>query len=145
MKCTMHLRKDRSCEKWQRVIEAKWFFIYWFRVRCVYKKKGGPHNEHSKYSMPTGCRFHPEKSFLADVFSPFWAYVKLWPLTNWRSLVITRFHSLTALDQCPSSYTALSGFQSRYSFRGLAALSGFQLDLIFTFFFFFSFSIFLVV
>ena len=50
---------------------------------------------------------------------------------NQRSLVITRFHSLTALDHFPSSQTALSGFQSRYLFCSQAALSGFQLDLFF--------------
>ena len=46
------------------------------------KRKRRPHNEHSKHSMPKGCRFYPEKSLLADVFSPFWAYVKLWFPTN---------------------------------------------------------------
>ena len=39
------------------------FFIYWFKGRWEYKKeKGIPHNEHSKYSMPTGCRFYPERA-----------------------------------------------------------------------------------
>ena len=58
---------------------------------------------------------------------------------NQRSLVIIRFHSLTAFDQFPSSQTALSGFQSRYSFCSQAALSSFQLDLSFSFLFFFIF------
>ena len=108
---------------------------------CVTKKKekGGPYNEHSKYSMPTGCRFYPKKVFLVDVFSPFRAYAKLCFPTNWRSLVITGFHSLTALDQFPSFQTAFSGFQSRYPFRSQVALSGFQLDLSSFFFLFFIF------
>ena len=37
----------------------------------VQKEKERSYNEHSKYSMPTGCRFYPEKALLADDFSPF--------------------------------------------------------------------------
>ena len=57
---TRRIYEDRICKDNDGLFENKKdFFIYWFKVRWVYKE-GKSHNEHLKYPMSTGRRFYPE-------------------------------------------------------------------------------------
>ena len=80
------------------------------------------------------------KSLLADIFSPFRAYVKLCFFTNWPSLVTKEFHSLLAFDRISIFLDLSFGFSIQEPFLVAKLLFlGFQLDLFFFFFIFFYF------
>ena len=104
----------------------------------MYKKeKGRPHNEHSKYSMPTNCRFYLERALqpMSSVLSEhmsnstFSKIGEAWLQKN--------FTFCLPLIKSPLSQTAFSGFQSRNPpFIVKSSFLGFQLDLYFSFSFF---------
>ena len=78
----------------------------------------------------------------ADVFSPFWAYVKLSFSTNFRSLVTKEFYSLLAFDRISILLDRLFGLSIQVShFVVKSPFSGFQLNFYFFFFIFFWFKL----